>query len=396
MTSLPPQQTHQRNPRSQAQLWRIISVFVLLIAVVAGWGIITRLDAAHRLDETTQDNATPIVTVMKATIGPTEEEIVLPSNLQAWHEAPVYARTNGYLKKWITPIGTFVKEGDLLAEIETPEIDAQQHQAQADLHTAEANNQLAQSTAMRWQKLLKTNTVSQQEVDEKTSDALAKAAVVASAQANLDRLNQLEDFKRVTAPFDGIITARNTDIGALINAGNAGSGQELFHIADTNKLRVYVQIPQINTPAITPDLTAELHLVEYPQRIFTAKLTHTAKALSPETRTLLTEFEVDNEDGALLAGSFAEVHIKLPSNSQTVRLPINTILFNKNGSQIATLDDQNRAILKPIKIGRDYGKQLEVIDGISPGETIIINPPDSLRTGEQVKLNPSKKTTEGP
>ena len=379
-------------PRGHKSLFFILMVILIGIAVI---GIVSRIHATSSLQKATYANAVPKVTVMQAPEGPTEEEIVLPGTVQAWHESPVYARTNGYLRSWLTDIGTPVKAGDLLADIDTPEVDAQLQQAEADLHTAEANSQLAQSTAIRWQKLLKTNSVSQQEADEKTSTAAAQLAMVASAKANLDRLRQLEDFKRVVAPFDGIITARNTDIGALINAGNAGAAQELFRIADTSKLRIYVQVPQINSLSVKPGMTAELHFVEYPQQIFPAKLTRTANALTPGTRTLLVEFEVDNDSGVLMPGGYTEVHIKLPTSANSVHLPINTLLFNTNGSQIATIDEQSRAVLKTIKIGRDYGKQVEVIDGVTPGETIIVNPPDSLATGDLIKvITPDDKDKE--
>lgn len=376
------QNTQHSKPRGRKRF----ALVVVVIVGLAAWGIATRIEASNSLRQTTAASAIPTVSVMQAAAGPSQEELVLPGNVQAWHEAPVYARTNGYLKSWATDIGTHVKAGDVLAEIETPEIDAQFNQAEADLHTAEANNQLAQNTAVRWQKLLKTNSVSQQEADEKTSDAAAKVAMVASAKANLEHLRQLEDFKRVQAPFDGTITARNTDIGALINAGSSGTGQELFHIADTSKLRVYLQVPQINAQAIKPGLTAELHFVEYPQRSFTATFARTAEALTSDTRTLLVEFEVDNEKGDLLPGGYTEAHIILPSDGNTVRLPVNTLLFNGKGAQVATIDGESRALLKPIKIGRDYGKEVEALDGVSPGETIIVNPPDSLITGQTVKV----------
>jgi len=361
-------------------------ILLLVLLAIAGWGIITRLEAASALRHETQEDAVPTVAVMKASHGAATEGIVLPGTVQAWHEAPIYARTSGYIKSWNTDIGAPVKAGDILAEIETPEVDAQTHQAEADLATAEANNQLAQTTAKRWAILLKTNSVSKQEADEKLSDAAAKEAAVASAKASLDRLKQLEDFKRVIAPFDGIITARNTDVGALINAGSSGTGLELFHIAETDKLRVYVQVPEYDAPFIKPDLTAEVNFAEHPQQSYTATLVHSADAIDPSSRTLLIQLEVDNSKGELLPGSYAEVHIKLPSDATTVHLPVNTLLFRGDGTKVATIDSDGKALLKSITIGRDYGKEVEVTSGVAADDTIIVNPPDSLITGQPVRI----------
>ena len=363
-----------------------LSVLLIVLLAVGIWGVVSRIHAASTLHKETDAEATPTVVVIKVAASPATEEVVLPGNVQAWHEAPIYARVNGYLKSWSTDIGAHVKEGDQLAEIETPETDAQLHQAEADLATAEANNQLSQSTAKRWLALLKTNSVSKQETEEKTGDAAAKQALVDSARANLDRLHQEEGFRKVLAPFDGIITARNTDTGALINAGSSGTGPELFHIVDTGKLRTYVQVPENYTAAITPNMTAELHFTEYPQRTFTGTLVETANALDPVTRTLLVELEVDNEKGELLPGSYVEVHFNLPSNSGNVHIPVNTLLFRAAGLQVATVDASGKALLKNITIGRDYGKVVEVTSGLTADEPIIINPPDSLQNGQAVKV----------
>ena len=258
----------------------------MVVVLLAGWGIFTRIEASSDLKDRTEELAIPVVNVIHAPSGPTSEEIILPGTSQAWHEAPLYARTNGYIKEWKTDIGAHVKEGDVLAVIEAPEVDAQLRQAQADLATAEANSSLARSTAARWQSLLKTNSVSKQETDEKVSDAAAKAAGTASSKANLDRLHQLESFKRVTAPFDGIVTARSIDTGSLINAGsgssgNGGTGPELFHIADVSKLRVYVQVPETYTPAVHSDLTAEFVFSGHPGKRYNGKMVDTSHALDP-------------------------------------------------------------------------------------------------------------------
>jgi RND family efflux transporter MFP subunit len=361
-------------------------LFLLVFLAVAGWGIDQRIEAATALDRKTAEESIPEVSVLPAARGALSEAIVLPGTVQAWHEAPIYARTNGYLKNWATDIGARVKAGDLLAEIETPEIDAQLHQAEADLATAEANNALAQTTAKRWQSLLKTNAVAKQETEEKTADAAAKEALAASAQANLDRLRELENFKRVTAPFDGTITARNTDTGALINAGSGGAGQELFHIAETDKLRVYVQVPESYAQALTPDMTADLRFAEYPQRDFPATLTRSADALDPATRTLKIELEVDNEKGELMPGSYAEVHLKVPSAGDNIRLPVNALLFRAEGLRVAVVGADGKAQLRPITLGRDYGTEVEVTSGLETGESVIVNPPDSLLDGQKVRV----------
>ncbi|MEJ0062263.1 MAG: efflux RND transporter periplasmic adaptor subunit [Alphaproteobacteria bacterium] len=370
-------------PRSRKPGYRAVIAAAAAILLIAGIGIFMRVRESAALDDETQKAAIPAVTVIKAPRGPVTEDIVLPGNVQAWHEAPIFARTNGYLKSWTADIGRSVKEGDILAEIDTPEVDAQLRQVEADLATAQANDKLAQSTARRWNDLLKANAVSKQDADDKIGAAAASAAALNAAQANLDRLRQLESFKRIVAPFDGVITARNTDTGALINAG---AGQELFHIVETDKLRVYVSMPQLYVSFVTPDLTAELRFAEHPGKIYAAKLARTAEALDPATRTLLVQLEVDNKDGELLPGGYTEVHFKLPSSSETVRLPVNTLLFRGEGMQVATVDQDNKALLKSIDIGRDYGKEVEVKSGISPDERIIVNPPDSLVTGQPVRI----------
>lgn len=364
----------------------VLTALVIVAAAVAAIGIAERIADENALKGETKKAAVASVVVMKAPEGPADEEVVLPGNVEAWHEAPIYARTSGYLKSWSTDIGSPVKAGDLIAEIETPEVDAQYRQAQADLATAQANNDLAQTTLTRWSELLKTHAVSKQDYDDKAGAAAAQQATMKSAQANLDRLQQLEDFKRITAPFDGIITARNTDTGALINAGSSGVGPELFHIAETDKLRIYVQVPEIDVPSVTPNMTADLVFVEHPGKTYQAKLVRTAGALDPTTRTLLIELEADNAKGELLPGGYAEVHLKLVSPPQTVRLPVNTLLFRSDGMNAATIGPDSKTVLKPVTIGRDYGKDVEVTAGVKPGETVIVNPPDSLLQGQKVRV----------
>ena len=371
-------------PRKSSSLWMMILIILVVWAV--GAGIASRLNAESKLKKATEDNAVPTVTITKAQAGAASEEVVLPGTVTAWHDAPIYARTNGYVKSWQYDIGSPVKAGAVLAEIDTPEVDAELHQAEADLETAVANNQLAQSTAERWRALLKTDSVTQQDADEKISDAAAKLAALASAHANVDRLRKMEEFKHVTAPFDGVITARNTDNGALINAGSGTPAQELFHIAQTDQLRIYVQVPETYASAINPTITAELHFAEHPGQVFPATLTRTANALDPTSRTLLVEFSSPNPNGALLAGGYTEVHLKIPTSITNVRLPVNTLIFRAQGLEVATVDAAGNAQLKPIIITRDFGNEVEVRTGVVPNETIIVNPPDSLASGEKVRI----------
>jgi RND family efflux transporter MFP subunit len=378
------QRGRSRKPRSRFVLIAGILLAILAVVIVV-WGVVSRVIAARNLHEATEKQAVPTVIVIKAESGPNSQDIILPGNVQALFEAPIYARTSGYIKTWYTDIGTRVKADQLLAEIDTPEVDDQLRQAEADLLTAEANDRLAQSTAKRWVALLATDSVSKQDTDEKVSDAEAKAAAVASSRANVARLRQLEAFKRVVAPFDGVVTARRTDIGALINAGS-GQGPELFRVARTDKLRIYIQVPQPYAPSITVGMKAMLYFTEYPRRAFSAVVASTAQAIEPTSRTLLTELHADNEKGELYPGGYTQVHLTLPANAENVRLPVNSLLFRADGLQVATVDSSNKVALKRITLGRDFGTHVEVVDGIRPGETVIVNPPDSLLGGETVHV----------
>lgn len=358
----------------------------LIVAIALGvWGEVSRVLARSELVKQNTDAAIPTVTTTTAEPSSAGEELVLPGAVQAFMEAPIYARTNGYLKSWSTDIGTHVSKGQSLAVIETPEIDQQLTQAQADLATARANENLSKSTNLRWQGLLSTHSVSKQDADEKAGDAAAKTAAADSAAANVARLRDLESFKRVVAPFTGVITARNTDVGALINAGQS-TGTELFRIADTHKLRIYVRVPEPFATLTTPGLEAGLRFVEHPNRIFSAKVVRTSNSLDPTLRTLQVELELDNANGEIFPGAYAEVQFKLPANAETLRLPANTVLFRAAGLQVATLDSQRRVKLKSIVQGRDFGTSIEVLSGLAPHETVIVNPPDSITDGVQVRI----------
>jgi RND family efflux transporter MFP subunit len=366
---------------------RINPYFLTLLVVavlLATWGEIDRVVARNSLAEESANDAIPRVVTVKPNRTDLGEELVLPGTVQAFIESPIYARTNGYLKAWYTDIGSTVKKGQLLAEIETPEVDQQLAQAIADLATARANDTLSNATNARWKELLKTESVSQQDAEEKAGDAAAKKAAADAAAANVSRLRELESFRRVVAPFDGIITARNTDIGALINAGQS-TGFELFRLADTHKLRIYVQVPEPYAAAAKPGLEAELSFSEQRGKTYTATVVHTSNALDPNLRTLQVELQLGNERGELFPGSYAEVHFKLAGNAQSLRLPANTVLFRAPGLQVATVDAHQRIQLKSIVEGRDFGNTIEVLSGLDADDAVVINPPDSIINGATVR-----------
>jgi RND family efflux transporter MFP subunit len=390
-----PEPSPAKDPLLSRRVRRYSLVLLLIAVALAVWGEISRVLARDDLGkETARDALTTVVTVTahRASVG---EELVLPGSVQAFVEAPIYARTSGYLKTWSTDIGTTVKKGQLLAEIDTPEVDQQLAQARADFDTARANELLARSTNRRWQGLLATESVSAQDAEEKAGDASAKKATLASAAANLARLHDLESFKRVVAPFDGVVTARNTDIGSLINAGQS-SGSELFRIADTRRLRIYVQVPESYAPATRPGLAAELRFAEHPGRIFVAQTVRTSNSLDPTLRTLQVELQLDNADRAVFPGAYAEVHFKLPAGAESLRLPANTVLFRAPGLQVATVDGRHHIKLKSIVQGRDFGNSIEVLSGIEADDQVVLNPPDSITDGAPVRIAaPPADSTQG-
>ena len=372
-----------KNLRHQIRRYSLILLVVALCLAV--WGEVSRVRARASLGKEAAQAAIPTVVTVTPNRTPLGEELVLPGTVQAYIEAPIYARTNGYLKEWRTDIGTQVTKGQLLGEIDTPEVDRQLAQAEADLATARANESLSNSTNVRWKGLLATESVSKQDADEKAGDAAAKKAAADSAAANVARLRDLTSFKRVVAPFDGVITARNTDIGALINAGQS-TGAELFRIADMHKLRIFVQVPEAYAAATLPGLEAELRFAEQPSRIFTARTVRTSNALDPTLRTLQVELELDNAKRDVFPGAYAEVHFKLPASAQSLRLPANTVLFRAAGLQVATIDGQKHVKLKSIVQGRDFGNTIEILSGLEPDEVVILNPPDSLTDGVLVRI----------
>jgi len=382
--------------RSARRVRAIVGILVVLvvIAVVVAAGIIPRLRAHNALVTQTQISAEPVVAVTRPERAAPGEEVVLPGNIQAFIEAPIYARTNGYLKRWYFDIGAHVKQGQLLAEIESPEVDHQLTQAKEDLATAEANMKLAQITANRYVGLFKTDSVAKQDVDNAVQDAAAKGTIVKSAQANVLRLQQMVDFEKIYAPFDGVITARNTDIGQLIDSGSSGGAtRELFHIAAVDRLRVFANVPQVYSHAAKPGIQADLTLPELPGRRFPGKLVRTADSIDPNTRTLLVEVDVLNRTGLLFPGAYTEVHFNIPSNGSTLIIPSASLIFRSQGLRVPVVKD-NRVSLLPVVVGRDFGTTIEVLSGLNEGASVILNPPDSLVEGEVVRVVQPKQTKE--
>ena len=366
-------------------VWIALAVLAIVVGIAVFRGITARAKATTDLRRDTQQNAIGTVMVTYPEAGAPLQEIVLPGNTQAFTDTPIYARTNGYLRRWYFDIGARVKAGQLLAEIETPEVDQQLRQAQAQLATAQANYALAQSTAARWQFLMKSDSVSKQETDEKLGDLNAKKAIVDSAESNVRRLEETQRFQKIYAPFSGVITARNVDIGALIDAGSNTPGRELFHLASINTLRVYVNVPEVYSRAALPGASAELTLDEYPGRLFHGKLVRNANAIDSATHTLLVEVDVANPKGELLPGAYVSVHLKLPGQIHSVTIPSNALLFRQEGLRAAIVRD-GKTQLVPIKIGRDFGHSVEVVSGLSGKDPVILNPADSIISGTPVNV----------
>lgn len=359
---------------------------VVFALCLAAWGIVSRLSARTTLAATSLELSTPTVRTIKPTSGSSSEQLALPGSVRAYFEAMIFARTNGYVRSWLTDIGAHVKKGQLLAEIDTPEIDEQLRQARADLSVAQANFQFAHTTDERWRGLLATDSVSRQSADAAAADASAKKAALASAQANVARLSNIESFKHLVAPFDGIVTSRNTDIGALINAGQ---GNALFIVADTRKLRVYVLVPQLYAAAIAPGVTANLSFPERPGRTYHAQVVRTAEAIDPNSRTLQVELMEDNSNGELFPGAYVEVHFDLARAAESLRVPANAVLFRSTDLQVAVVGADHRVKLKNITTRRDFGSSLEVLTGLDANDEMIVDPPDSIVTGTPVHIAPA-------
>lgn len=375
----------QREPQRKSGFgWRVVPILVLLLFVgLAIWGIQSRRSVRASLNSSARQSTRIPVAVVHATPSDGAGDIVLPGNVQAYLETPIYARTNGYLKKWYVDIGGRVKQGQLLADIDTPEIDQELRQMEAAQQQAQANLDLAKTTADRWVNLLKSDGVSQQEVDQNVEAYKAREADMLAAKANVQRLKDLQSFKEVVAPFNGVITARSVDVGALIQNGNT---QQLFRIAQTNLLRVYVAVPQSYSRSMVAGLSAELEIPEYPHRTFPGKVARTSGAIDLASRTLLTEVQVPNPTGEILPGAYATVlfHLKLVDPPLTI--PGNTLLFRSQGTQVAIVTPRGTVHLQDINLGRDLGSSLEVLSGLNAGDTILLNPPDSISEGDAVEV----------
>ncbi len=381
-------------PRLRILLGLLVACAVAGALVVTG--ILPRLKARTALRQETSVAAEPAVTIIHPQRQAGAQEIVLPGNIQAFMDAPIYARTSGYLKKWYFDIGSRVKTGQLLAEIESPEVDQQLQQARDELGTAQANLKLAQLTAQRYSDLLKSDSVAKQDVDNAVQTAAARVTAVRSAEANVKRLEEMVAFEKVYAPFDGVVTARNTDVGQLIASGSSvGQNRELFHVAAINKLRVFVNVPQTYSHATTPGLKAELSLPELPARRFPGTLVRTADALDPATRTLLVEVDVNNSTGLLMPNAYTEVHFKVKGAQSALTIPSASLLFRSEGIRLPILKGDNRAALIPVTLGRDFGATIEILSGVDQSTAVIANPPDSLVEGEIVHVIQAKAGPEG-
>ena len=366
--------------------WLVLAIALLIVAALLVSGIVSRVKARNNLKTETAQVALTAVSIVSPKQTAPAEEIILPGNVQPFITSPVYARTNGYLKKWYFDIGARVKKGQLLAVIETPEVDQQLQQARSNLSTAQANLELATITKTRYQGLLKTHAVSQQDADNAVGTYNANKAIVQADQATVEQYSALVSFERVYAPFDGVITARNTDIGDLINSGSTSNVKtDLFHIAQPGTLRVYVNVPEEYSRGIKDGMTAALALAEFPGRTFEGKLVRTADAINMTTRTLLVEIDVDNPTNTLLTGSYAEVHLKVPTQNSTFIIPVNTLIFRSEGLRVGVVKDQ-KVTLTAVTPGHDFGNQIEIVAGLKPEDQIVINPPDSIVTGQQVQI----------
>jgi multidrug efflux system membrane fusion protein len=366
---------------------RLKTVGLVALCAAAGlvaFGMISRVEADQRVSAWTGQRAVPVVKVISLR-GEGPGSLVLPGNIQAFNTAPIHAQVSGYLKAWYADIGAPVKAGQVLALIDTPDLDQQLLQAKADLQTAVANQHLADITARRWAGLLAQDAASHQDADNKNGDLEAKTALVAAARANVDRLLAQEAFKRITAPFDGVVTTRSTDIGALITVGGV-TDTPLFTVADERRLRIYVQVPQSYTANIKPGMVATFTAPEFPGRTFSASLDTTATAITPQTGTLLVQFQIDNADHALKPGDYVQVHFDLPATAAAIQAPPSALIFRDSGMAVAVVGPDGRAVIKPVTLGRDFGTTVEIASGLAASDRVIDNPPDSLRAGDEIRI----------
>jgi RND family efflux transporter MFP subunit len=375
------------NLRKSPRRWLVPALAVLAAVLVLVLGIRSRLRAETTLRAVTDQMAVPSVSVVAPKQTAPATEIILPGNMQPFISSPIYARTDGYLKKWYFDIGTHVKTGELLAVIQTPEVDEQLSQARSTLNTAQANLELAQITRDRYQSLLKKHAVAQQDVDNAVGTYTANKAIVDADMANVRHYEVLVSFEKVYAPFDGVITARNTDIGDLINSGsNTAPRTDLFDIAQTRTLRVYVNVPEEYSQGVKPGQTvAEVALAEFPDKRFPGKLVRTSEAINATTRTLLVEVDLDNPGGNLLSGSYAEVHLNIPGQNSTYLLPVSALIFRSDKLQVGVVRNGEVAVTD-VTPGHDFGDQIEIVAGLRADDQVVLNPPDSLVSGQKVTI----------
>ena len=389
---------------SRGVILTVVALILIVAAVFAVLGILHRKRASSELTTYTDNTAPPPVTLEQPQMRQTAREIVLPGNIEAFTLAPIYARTTGYVKVWYHDIGSHVRKGDLLAIIETPELDQQLAAARADLATAQSAAGLAKVTSDRYKDLIGRNAVSQQDTDNAATQLEGRNTQVNSAQANVRRLEELQSFERITAPFDGVVTARNIDVGQLITpagststagAGTSSSNREIFDVSAIRTLRVFINVPQIYAPDAKNGAIATLNLPQYPGRSFQGRLIRSSESVDPTTRTLLAEIDVDNSSGALLPGSYTEVHLKVANSAPALLVPVNAVILEPDGLRVATVDETHHARMLRVTPGRDYGTTMEILGGLQPGQSIISNPPDSLTDGELVRLvgGPATKPT---
>jgi len=384
----PNQERHQQTRRKGLVLALVLA---LVFMVIAGAGIALRLAEQRALAKETERIAVPTVELVHPTVEPPQSELMLPSTLQAFIESPIFARTNGYLGHWYRDIGAKVKKGDLLADIETPEVDQELMQARAARDQAQAQLELAKVSAKRWENLRRMDAVTQQETDERSSSFTQGEANLNAAIANVRRLEQLESFKHVYAPFSGVLTIRNTDIGALVNAGNGGPNQQLFVLAQIDPIRIFVNVPEADSPSIHPGVRADIEVSELHGLHFTGSVVRTARAIDPATRTLNTEIDVPNSNGQLLPGSYAQVHFALREQVRRLTVPANAVLFRAEGPRVAVVGPGNQVRLKPVSIGTDFGITTEIVSGLEPSDRVVLSPSDSLEDGETVEVAPGSR-----
>lgn len=372
--------------KSARRRWLTLAVVSVAVVAVLGYGMWSRVRASKKLGAETSQLAVTTVSVVSPKQTTPAQEIILPGNVQPFISSPIYARTNGYLKNWYADIGAHVKQGQLLAVIDAPEVDQQLAQSLSNLNTAKANLALAEITKNRYEGLIKTNAVAQQDVDNAVGSYKANQAIVEADQANVKQLEALQGFERIYAPFDGVVTARNTDIGDLIDSGSAGGVKtDMFHIAQPGTLRVYVNVPEEYSQGVKVGMTANLALAEFPGRTFQGKLVRTAEAINVTTRTLLIEVDVQNPTSILLTGSYAEVHLQVPTAASTFLIPVNTLLFRTEGLRVGVVKD-GKVALAAVTAGHDFGDQIEIVSGLKADDQVIVNPPDSIVAGQQVQI----------